>query len=80
MHGPVAVFNMGAASGASISSVLDIGTRKYDNMAIGYTTMSTGAEVTLYGSDSSTGTFKAIAVQEPGTAAAAHSCVVACPM
>jgi hypothetical protein len=64
------------ASGASISTYVDLGDRHSDVMALTYVTMSTGAEVAVYGSDTATGTYKAVQIQEPGTAAAAYNPLV----
>ena len=60
-------FNVGIASGASTSSFIDLGFESYDHMALHYVTMSTGAMVTVLGSDASDGTFLPIKVKEPGT-------------
>lgn len=72
-YGPYQKFECGTASGASTSSYIDLGDRYCRKMALHYVTMSTGALVTVLGSDSSTGTFLPISVQEPGTAAAAYN-------
>jgi len=47
-------FEAGTASGASTSSYIDLGTSNFDNMAVKYVTMSTGALVSVYGTDSMT--------------------------
>lgn len=70
-YGPVKVFNVGIASGASTSSMLDLG-KSYTRLAVGYVTMSTGALVSVYGADSSTGTAKPIVVLVPSTATVAY--------
>jgi hypothetical protein len=69
-------FSVAQASGASISTVLDVGPVHSVQMALRYVTMSTGAEVTVYASDALGGTFSEVHVQEPGTAAAAFNTLV----
>jgi len=59
-YGPVQVYNVGIASGASTSSFIDLGGKSYTWMSVGYVTMSTGALVSVYGCDTSTGTFKPV--------------------
>lgn len=68
-NGPCQVFSVGAASGASLSSVLDLGGKSYTQFAVNYATMSTGAVVTVYGSPTSTGTFKQVNVRVATTTA-----------
>jgi hypothetical protein len=63
-------FEAGIASGASTSSYIDTGGRAFNKMAVGYVTMSTAAEVTVYGCDTATGTYRAIKVADVNTAAA----------
>lgn len=58
-YGPRQVFSVGAASGASTSSSLDLGDRAHQALFLTYVTMSTGAAVTVYGS-SDNSTFKAV--------------------
>lgn len=71
-YGPVKVFNVGTASGASTSSFLDMGGKSYTEMAVKYTTMSTGALVSVYGCDTSTGTFQPVQVLVTTTATVAY--------
>lgn len=56
-YGPVRKFSVVIASGASTSSQLDTGGEYLRHGALYYGTMSTGALVTVYGSDSSEGSF-----------------------
>ena len=55
----IQVFNVGIASGASTSSSLDLGTDGRRRLGLTYVTMSTGAMVTVYGSEDGT-TFKPV--------------------
>jgi len=72
-------FSVAQASGASVSTYIDFGVRYNAQMAVRYVTMSTGAEVTVYASDSVTtasaagDTYYPVQIQEPGTAAAAYN-------
>lgn len=59
-YGPYQVFYTGTASGASTSSSLDLGGKSYTRIAVNYVTMSTGALVSIWGSDSETGTYRPI--------------------
>ena len=70
---PKLKFEVGQASGASTSSLLDLGPHAFGKMALKYVTMSTGAMVTVYGSDSSAGTFLPISVKEAQTATVAYN-------
>lgn len=70
-YGPVKVFNVGIASGASTSSMLDLG-KSHTRIAVGYVTMSTGALVSVYGADTATGTVKPIVTLVPSTATVAY--------
>ncbi|UCG54701.1 MAG: hypothetical protein JSV32_00325 [Dehalococcoidia bacterium] len=72
-YGPTQKFEVGIASGASTSSYMDTGGRYFKKMALHYVTMSTGAMVTVYGSDSSDGTYLPISVQVPGTSTVAYN-------
>jgi hypothetical protein len=47
-------FEAQTVSGASTSSYIDMGTTNFQEMAVKYVTMSTGALVTLYGADAMT--------------------------
>lgn len=55
-YGPVQVFTAGIASGASTSSHIDLG-KSFSRISVNAITMSTGAMLTVYGSDSSDGTY-----------------------
>jgi hypothetical protein len=57
-------FEAGIASGASTSSYIDTGGRPFEQYAIRYVTMSTGAAVTVYGCDTSGGTYLPISVKD----------------
>jgi hypothetical protein len=72
-YGVTQKFEVGAASGASTSSYMDTGGRAFRHMALKYVTMSTGAMVTVYGSDASDGTYLPVRVQEPGTSTVAYN-------
>lgn len=50
-YGPIQVFTAGIASGASTSSAIDKGTKTFRNMALNAVTMSTGAAITVLGSN-----------------------------
>lgn len=82
LNGAYARYSVAQASGASVSTYLDLGNRYSEEMAVRYVTMSTGAEVTVYASDSATpasaagDTYYAVQVQEPGTAAAAYNALL----
>jgi len=76
MAGHTQKFEAGTASGASTSSWIDTGGRPFFKMAVHYVTMSTGAMVTVWGSDSpsvDSGTFYPVASQVPGTATVAYN-------
>lgn len=55
--GPKQVFSCGIASGASTSSYIDLGDYGLRTLAVNAVTMSTGAAITVYGCDTSTGTY-----------------------
>ena len=59
-YGPQQVFYAGIASGASTSSSIDLGGKSYTKLAVNFVTMSTGAEVTVYGAASESATYYAI--------------------
>jgi len=71
-------FEAQIASGASTSSYIDLGTSNFDQMAVRYVTMSTGAEISVYGSDAmkpasaASSTFYPVSVRDVGTAAATY--------
>jgi len=71
-------FGVVIASGASTSSYIDFGSSNFDEMAIRYVTMSTGAELAVLGADAikpasaASATFYPIKVKDVGTAAAAY--------
>ena len=52
--GPKQVFSCGTASGASTSSALDLGTRGFTSVFFNAVTMSTGAAITVLGSQDGT--------------------------
>jgi hypothetical protein len=56
-YGPCQVYTVGAASGASTSSYLDLGGKSYTKIAVNAVTMSTGAAVTIYGCTTAGGTY-----------------------
>lgn len=55
--GPKQVFTCNTASGASTSSYIDMGTYGFRSIAVNAVTMSTGAAITVYGCDTTGGTF-----------------------
>jgi hypothetical protein len=71
-------FEAQVASGASTSSYIDLGTTNFQQMAVRYVTMSTGAELAVLASDAMTpnsaasSSFYPINVRDVGTAAAAY--------
>ena len=76
--GIVQRFEAQIASGASTSSYIDLGTSNFDELAVRYVTMSTGAELTVLGADAmstnsaASASFYPIKVRDVGTAAAAY--------
>lgn len=56
-YGPVQVWQVGVASGASTSSFLDLGGKSYTKLAVNYVTMSTGMVVNVFGCPTSAGTY-----------------------
>ncbi len=85
---PGQVFYTGTASGASTSSILDMGGRSYDRIAVYAVTMSTGALVTIYGAINSTSTFMPLSergsagtftVLTMGTANSGNWCIFSAP-
>jgi hypothetical protein len=72
-YGLVQSFFVGTASGASTSSYLDTGGRPFSQMAVHINSMSTGAEVTVYGCDSASGTFQPVKIMETGTSTVAFN-------
>lgn len=56
-YGPTQVFTAGIASGASTSSYIDLGGKSFSRISVNAITMSTGAMLTVYGSDSASGTY-----------------------
>ena len=56
-YGPTQVYTAGIASGASTSSYIDLGGKSYRRLSVNAITMSTGAMISVYGSDSATGTY-----------------------
>ncbi len=58
-YGPRAVYTQNLASGATLSSALDIG-RAWGNVYLEVPTMTSGCDVYLQASDSATGTFRRV--------------------
>ncbi len=56
-YGPLKVWNVGVASGASTSSFIDLGDKSYTKLAVNYVTMSTGMVVNVFGCPASAGTY-----------------------
>jgi hypothetical protein len=57
-YGPKQVFTGGViASAASTGTFLDLSDKSFTKMAVKYPTMSTAAMLTVYGSESATGTY-----------------------
>lgn len=50
-YGPKQVYTCGIASGASTSSNVDLGGKSFTNIALNAVTMSTGAAITVWGSN-----------------------------
>lgn len=61
--GPIQAFYPGIASGASTSGYFDLG-KSCTDLAVTYVTMSTGALVSVYGCDTSTGTFLPVTLRQ----------------
>jgi hypothetical protein len=78
MAGFIQTFEAQVASGASTSSYIDLGNTNFQQMAVRYVTMSTGAELSVYGADANSiasaasATFYPVYVKDTGTAAAAY--------
>jgi len=72
-YGPTQVFTAGIASGASTSSNVDLGGKSFTRLAINAVTMSTGAMITIYGSDSATGTYYPVFEKVANTATSAYT-------
>lgn len=74
-------FEAQVASGASTSSYIDLGSTNFEEMAVRYVTMSTGAELELLAADATTiasaasASFYPVRVRDVGTAAAAYDAV-----
>lgn len=73
-QGPVQVYSVGIASGASTSSYVDLGGKSYTKLAVNAVTMSTGAAITVYGCDTATGTYYPI-LERVNTAPVQHQAV-----
>lgn len=71
-NGPVQVFYTGIASGASTSSYIDLGGKGFDRLAVNAVTMSTAAMLTVYGCDTSGGTYGPMYQKVVNTAASAY--------
>lgn len=72
-YGPNQVFSCGIASGASTSSFIDLGGKSFTRLSIKSVTMSTGAMITIYGCDTSTGTFGPVYEKVANTLTSAYS-------
>lgn len=70
--GPKQIYYASTASGASTSGAIDMGDKSFSKWAVTYATMSTGALVTVLGSDSSSGTYKQINQLVPSTSTVAY--------
>ncbi len=57
MYGPRKTATLVIASAATVSAVYELGDMKYSKMAIRVTSMSTGAELTILGCDTVSGTY-----------------------
>jgi len=71
-YGPTQVWECGAASGASTSSYIDMGDKSYNRLALKYVTMSTGALVTVFGCNTSDGTYLPVRRLVENTATVAY--------
>lgn len=72
-YGPIQAFTCGIASGASSSSILDLGGKTYSKLAVNAVTMSTAAQLAVWGCPSSTGTFLPIKTRETSTATSGYN-------
>lgn len=59
-YGPVLKWQVGIASGASSSSIIDLGGKSFTKMAVNYATMSTGMVLSVFGAINSTTTYSLI--------------------
>lgn len=60
-YGPLQVFTGGViASGTSTGTFIDFGLKSFTKMAVKFPSMSTAGVLTVYGCDSSSGTFRPV--------------------
>lgn len=67
-YGPKQVFSGGViASATSTGTWIDFGTKAFSKMAVKFPSMSTAGVLTIYGCETSTGTFQPIKERVPNT-------------
>lgn len=74
-YGPKQVFTCAMASAASTSSYIDTGDKSYNYMALKFPTMSTAAAISVYGCETTTGTFKPIFQRNPATSSVQYQAI-----
>lgn len=75
-YGPIQVFTCGIASGASTSSQVDLGGKSFNRLAVNAVTMSTAAQLAVWGCDTLTGTFYPILERVQNTATSGYNTFV----
>ncbi len=71
-NGTIEVFTVGIASGASTSSSLDLRGKAYTQLHVYANSMSTGALVSVYGCDTTAGTYLPVSTLVPNTSTVAY--------
>ncbi len=75
-YGPIKVFTCGIASGASTSSYIDLGGKSFGRLAVNTNSMSTTAQLAVWGCDTATGTFFPILERVQNTASSGYNTFV----
>lgn len=75
-YGPIQVFYTGIASGASTSSYIDLGGKSYARFAVNAVTMSTGAQLALWGCDTASGTYFPIRERDLNTSTSGYQTMI----
>ena len=75
-YGPVQAFYVGIASGASTSSYIDFGAKTYTQWAVNAITMSTAAQLAVWGCDTPTGTYLPVRQRDYNTATSGYQTMV----
>lgn len=75
-YGPIQVFYTGIASGASTSSYIDFGGKSYPRWAVNAVTMSTAAQLAVWGCDTATGTYFPVRERDLNTATSGYQTMI----